>query len=202
MLLIYHLLRGTRFHSSQICWEFGWCGWMLEILGKLVRFENQPCSAGQLVGWLVGWFLWHLRKKYHLPGTLKNPFEMDVWWFPPTFSCNDSESSEWNNHLKLVVWSSRYDIYMPFCGWSKIIEWHAEQQQQNIQSSRLEVGTWLMKRFISISNWHLSYTEQSWTLFFVIISHISGRSRVRMTDFFISWIRLEGNHTPLCNSNG
>lgn len=155
MLLIYHLLRGTRFHSSQICWEFGWCGWMLEILilgGQVFR-----TSLVQQGSWLVGWLVsLAFEKEISLTWNSQEP---NLKWvdgfhgdFHPIFSCNGSESSKWNNHIQLVVWSSRYYTYMPFCGWSKIIEWHAEQQQQNIQSSRLEVGTWLMKRFISISN--------------------------------------------------
>ena len=34
---------------------------------------------------------------------------MDVWW-NNHFSCNDLESSNWNNHNKLVVWSSRHGL--------------------------------------------------------------------------------------------
>ena len=37
---------------------------------------------------------------------------MDVWW-NNHFLCNDLESSNWNNHKKLVVWSSRYLIFFP-----------------------------------------------------------------------------------------
>ena len=40
------------------------------------------------------------------PGTLNNQFLMDVWWNKP-FPCKDFESSNWNNHKELVVWSSR-----------------------------------------------------------------------------------------------
>ena len=42
-----------------------------------------------------------------MPGTLNNHFLMDVWW-NNHFLCNDLESSSWNNHKKLVVWSSRW----------------------------------------------------------------------------------------------
>ena len=41
-----------------------------------------------------------------LPGTLNNHFLIDVWW-NNHFLCNDLESSSWNNHKKLVVWTSR-----------------------------------------------------------------------------------------------
>ena len=40
------------------------------------------------------------------PGTLNNHFLMDLWW-NSHFLCNDLESSSWNNHKRLVVWSSR-----------------------------------------------------------------------------------------------
>ena len=40
------------------------------------------------------------------PGTLNNQFLMDVW-LNNHFPCKDVESSNWNNHKELVVWSSR-----------------------------------------------------------------------------------------------
>jgi len=49
------------------------------------------------------WFI----VSYDVPGTLNNHFLMDVWWNNHSL-CNDLESSNWNNHKKLVVWSSRY----------------------------------------------------------------------------------------------
>ena len=45
------------------------------------------------------------------PGTLNNHCLTDVWW-NNHFLCSDLESSNWNNHKKLVVWGSRriYEI--------------------------------------------------------------------------------------------
>ena len=63
-----------------------------------------------------------------MPGTLNNHFFMDVWW-NNHFLCRDLESSNWNNHKKLVVWSSRcvpfvvqtYNIIAGFRGsWNRI----------------------------------------------------------------------------------
>ena len=35
--------------------------------------------------------------------TLSNVFLADIWWFPTIFVCKDLESSNWNNHEKLVA---------------------------------------------------------------------------------------------------
>ena len=43
---------------------------------------------------------------WYPPGTLNNQFFMDVW-LKDHFPCKDVESSNWNNHKELVVWSSR-----------------------------------------------------------------------------------------------
>ena len=51
-------------------------------------------------------------KYIYIPGTLNNQFLMDVW-LNNHFPCKDVESSNWNNHKELVVWSSRYIIFFP-----------------------------------------------------------------------------------------
>ena len=50
--------------------------------------------SGSLKTRVVVFFVYHMA----LPGTLNNHFLLDVWW-NNHFSCNDLESSNWNNHL-------------------------------------------------------------------------------------------------------
>ena len=46
----------------------------------------------------------------------KHPFLMDVWW-NNNFSCNDLESSSWNNHKKTGCLEFQVDVF-------SIIEWN------------------------------------------------------------------------------
>ena len=79
--------------------DFG-CGCLPGVLPNLGPWNLDPSLKKQCFG------MFYENQVYILPGTLNNHFSMDVWW-NNHFLCNDLESSSWNNHKKVVVWSSR-----------------------------------------------------------------------------------------------
>ena len=75
----------------------------------------------------------------HLPGTPNNKFLMAVW-LNNHFPCKDFESSNWNNHKELVVWSSRYSpgIWMSRVG-TPFYDWSGSGSVQNIKVAHAAV---------------------------------------------------------------
>ncbi len=89
-------------------------------LCKKVSFQNFRLSLmapTEILSWISGKNPMKFTKKISprelsqcLELSLNNQFLMDVW-SNNHFQCKDFESSNWNNHKELVVWSSRWSLW-------------------------------------------------------------------------------------------
>ena len=85
-------------------------------------------------------------------GTLNHHFLVDVWW-NNHFLWNDLESSSWNNHKKLVVWSSRQKSSGVCFGLSSSIV---------ICLNWWNIGLWLNMRIQSYSDHQIFQVNPTW----------------------------------------